>query len=291
MPSPKCPITLLADFLEQTPHMRGVKLIPGAKRRADAGSPRRINIFPAEGKGLAALRPESAIRDVNLDVVCRCWGKDYDEAWEVRRLLLMALEDQGQGSEDSFFWQFDSEAWEMSPDTSRQGEEVNVVVTQRCGIDRDASSEGLVESTRATGTFNSSAVTEALEDYMDQNVYLPAGENLPAHRAVYSDGGKLWLVDGSLDSVSRIAGVTPTFYPVGYQATAQHVGEMDGFVGLVAGEMWTDQTGALVTESGLIPDPSGNEWFSRSVAVVMSISKGTILFHAGVTRTVVSIGV
>lgn len=144
MPSPVSPLTTLAQALKAAPALLGwASVLLGARNLSAQAGPPRVVLFPVEGVIKSPQRNDTALRDVELELGARVWGKDFDQAWECKQRLFQALESQGAAG--GLFWKAVSEAWNVDPDASKQGEELEVRFIVILSIDRVALTTGEVD--------------------------------------------------------------------------------------------------------------------------------------------------
>lgn len=151
------PIDDLRDRLAATAALTalGCTVKAWAKESPTEGAPPRIVLYPGDGTGRAPADIEASLRDIDLQIVFECWAKSGGAAWLLRDALLNALDEQGlnPASEDDpgYFWQFVSERWDRSRDTTAQGQAVEVTCSLRfCAGVRPPLGEGRVDDTLIT---------------------------------------------------------------------------------------------------------------------------------------------
>lgn len=150
MPAPKSPLTLLLEGLQGSASLKNTaKIFLGRNRLAEAGAPGRIVMYPADGVLGPAANLVSTIKDLNpLQVAFRLWGKNIDEAWMLRTLLLQGIEEFAKTGGPYF--QSQGESWDAVVDTAQQGEALEVTIGFRFGVDRVPASLGEVLITSLT---------------------------------------------------------------------------------------------------------------------------------------------
>lgn len=142
MPSPKSPVTVLAEALGSMPALSGyAKVLAGKNRLVEGRAPPSIVIFPAEGGYQSPQDNVQAFVDVDLKVVAHLWAAGVDEAWDLRQRYIQALWQQAIGNptypavatdaQAGVMFEFLTEAWDVSPDTAQQGQELEVVIAVR----------------------------------------------------------------------------------------------------------------------------------------------------------------
>lgn len=198
MPSPKSPLATLVDMLDAAPSLRGfggkskglVRL--GKNALAHGRSAPSIVIFPATGPLKAPSDNVNQYADVVLVVTARIWGRDIDEAWDLRARYIAALWYQANpdpnNPDDAIagpYFALESETWDVVPDTAEFGQEVEVDAAFRFSASDEPHTYGLVESesvTRATqltaglGASDTTAPVEATYGYPPAGVLHIDGE-------------------------------------------------------------------------------------------------------------------
>jgi hypothetical protein len=165
MPSPKSPITVLAEALDAAPTLRGFGgkskglVLSGKNKLARSRSAPSIVIFPATGPLKTPADNVNQYADVVLMVTARIWGRDDDEAWDLRARYIAALWHQANpdpnSPDDSTagpYFTLDNETWDIIPDTAENGQELEVDITVRFSASDKALTYGLVETESLTKT-------------------------------------------------------------------------------------------------------------------------------------------
>ncbi len=186
MPSPQSQITQFYNLLRATAALNGVKFLLGARHLADQGAPPRIVMFPVEGPVDTALNNVTAIRDVARLFAVRCWGKDFDEACDLEQRFCQGLVEQAK-LDVSYFWKTQSETWNTDPDTSRQGEEVELLVAVPQSIDYVALTLGQIDEVAPRRT---TALAAALSAVATSATVVSTGD-YPASGVLHIDDEQL----------------------------------------------------------------------------------------------------
>jgi hypothetical protein len=142
MPSPKSPITVLADALNAMPALQGfARVLAGKNALPLSGAPPRIVLFPVEGGYDSPEDNVASLVDVDLKIAAHLWAHDLDEAWDLRQRYIQALKQQAIGNpsqpmqatdaQAGIYYEFLTEAWDIKPDTAQQGQELEVIVAGR----------------------------------------------------------------------------------------------------------------------------------------------------------------
>jgi len=146
--APTSPLTTLAVALREASTLKGAaQVLAGADKLAVQGAPPRIVLFPLQGQYESAT-DNSALRDLELQIAARIWARDIDGAWDLQVRLLQALEEQGAAA--GLYWRLGSCAWDTEPDTTRQGQELEVIFTVRLAVDRVATPTGKIDAVQYT---------------------------------------------------------------------------------------------------------------------------------------------
>lgn len=105
-------------------------------------SPKSIVIFPIEGGYDSPHDVVGSLVDVDLKLAAHLWGANLDEAWDLRQRFIQALRQQAIGNpllpaqatpaQQGAYYEMLSEAWDTSPDTAEQGQELEILFTIRC---------------------------------------------------------------------------------------------------------------------------------------------------------------
>ncbi len=142
MPSPKSPVTVLAEALAAMPALSGYAKVLSGKNSLVAGrAPPSIVIFPAEGGYQSPQDNVQSFVDVDLKIVAHLWAAGVDEAWDLRQRYIQALWQQAIGnptqpvaatdSQAGVMFELLTETWDVSPDTAQQGQELEVIIAAR----------------------------------------------------------------------------------------------------------------------------------------------------------------
>lgn len=141
---------------------RNVRVLLGAKSMARQGAPPRIVLVPTEGAITAPRHKTTAVRDVDRRVVAHLWGSNFDELDELETRLMQALDYQAAGGDPmspanpsavaGTYWKTVNEVWNTDEDSSRQGEEVYVVLVAINPLNRPVGSVGEVDEVTFTQT-------------------------------------------------------------------------------------------------------------------------------------------
>jgi hypothetical protein len=203
MPSPKSPLTTLVEALDAAPSLRGFGgkskglVLLGKDRLARGRSAPSIVLFPATGPLKVPSDNVNQYADVVLVVTARLWGRDIDEAWDLRARYIAALWFQANpdplNPDDSIagpYFALESETWDIVPDTAQLGQELEVDVAFRFAASDEPLTYGQVdaESLERTATLlvgitaaDTTAVVEATEGYPGAGVV-----HLDGEQAAYS---------------------------------------------------------------------------------------------------------
>jgi hypothetical protein len=206
MPSPKSPITLLAEALNATPMLKGfAKVLAGKDELAKGRAPPSIVIYPWKAGYRDAQDNISSFVDVDLQLAARLWGRNDDEAWDLRARFIAALWNQAFGdvnnADDSvagFYFTMIDETWDIVPDTAVQGQELEVLFVIRASASEKSLSIGVV-------------VSESMTKTSKLAVAMLAGDtvaNVDATAGGYASTGVLHI-DAEMMSYS---GLTPTSF-------------------------------------------------------------------------------
>lgn len=203
MPSPKSPLTVLVEALDAAPPLRGFGgkskglVLLGKDRLARGRSAPSIVLFPATGPLKTPSDNVNQYADAVLVVTARLWGRDIDEAWDLRARYIAAL--WYQANPDPFnpddaiagpYFALESETWDIVPDTAGLGQELEVDVVFRFSASDKVLTRGevLVESITRTATLlvainatDTTAVVETTEGYPAAGVL-----QLDSEHAAYS---------------------------------------------------------------------------------------------------------
>ena len=159
---PKSPITVLGEALAAADSLKAlhVKVLVGAKALPLTGAPPRIVIFPTTGALHTARKVPLAIVDNDQQLVAHLWGESIDHAWAILQALMQALEQQARGTTSAgAFYDVQSLVWDVAPDTTQQGQALEVTIKVPMAIEPAAYDPGhvpgawplgLVESTQQT---------------------------------------------------------------------------------------------------------------------------------------------
>lgn len=214
MASPVSPISTLFVTLANTASLKGrAKLLLGKARLAEGRSPPSIVMFPRKGP-LSSPQYVGKQLDVDLEMVARIWGRDIDEAWDLRNRYLRGLWEQGQAG--GVFWQGVGELWDDSADTSEQGQELEIIVNVRLQASvKDVQARALVENTSAT--LNAAISVDA--GVSDAEIYVSSTLGYPPYGVIYVDDEKISY--SAVTSISfvgclrALGGTTPAAHVVG----------------------------------------------------------------------------
>lgn len=158
MPAPKSPITLLAESLNAAPTLKGfAKVLAGKDKLAAGRSAPSIVIYPWTAGYRDSMDNVDSFVDVDLQLAARVWGRNIDETWDLRARLIAAMWAQGIGDpnnpDDSVagpYFKFLDETWDIVPDTSQQGQELEVLFVIRESASEKALALGLVSAESLT---------------------------------------------------------------------------------------------------------------------------------------------
>ena len=150
MPAPKSPLTMLCEGLQGSASLKNTaKVLLGRNELAKAGAPGRIVMYPADGVLTPPANIAETIKDLNpLQVAFRLWGKNIDDAWLMRTMLLQGIEEFAKAGGP--FFQSQGESWDTVVDTAQQGEALEVTIGFRFGVDRVSPALGEVLTTSLT---------------------------------------------------------------------------------------------------------------------------------------------
>jgi hypothetical protein len=208
MPSPKSPLTLLAEQLSQAPTLKGfaTKIALGVKKLNDQRSPRSIVFYPRSGPLANALSRSNSYLDMDLELVFRLWGADIDEAWDLRARLIEAMSSVGLAGGP--FWSGVVENWDDDKDTAAQGTDLEVVLSVRLSAsDKTAARTVKVENTSLT---REQILLEDLSAVGTQ-AYVGSTYGLPTSGILYIDDEKLSYSAVTSDSfVGLVRGLSIT---------------------------------------------------------------------------------
>jgi hypothetical protein len=203
MPAPKSPLTTLAEALDAAPSLRGyggkskgvVQL--GKDRLARGRSAPSIVLFPATGPLKTPSDNVNQYADAVLVVTARLWGRDIDEAWDLRARYIAAL--WYQANPDPFnpddtiagpYFALESETWDIVPDTAEFGQELEVDAVFRFSASDKVLTHGLVETEsllRTTILLVAIDATDTAAEVETTEGYPPAGVvHLDGEQAAYS---------------------------------------------------------------------------------------------------------
>ncbi len=130
-PMPKSPITLLGEGIAASRWLKDVKVQTGAVNLARQLPPPRIVLVPTSGDIVDSLN-NAMTCDVKQNVVARIWGRSDDEAWYLLRCFLQAMQECATNGGAS--WDATKVDWDSEPDTSTQGQAVNVTVVPTLAV-------------------------------------------------------------------------------------------------------------------------------------------------------------
>jgi hypothetical protein len=82
----------LADWWKASARLAGVKILFGARERADGSSSRRVVVTPVGGP-LMPPQDTDNLTDAQIAVRCEAWGASYDDAWAIVKALVNAAYD------------------------------------------------------------------------------------------------------------------------------------------------------------------------------------------------------
>jgi hypothetical protein len=165
MPSPKSPIAVLAEALDAAPTLRGFGgrsrglVLAGKNKLATGRSPPSIVIFPTTGPLKTPADNVNQFADVVMMVTARIWGRDEDEAWDLRARYIAALWYQANpdpsNPDDAIagpYFTLENETWDIVPDAAENGQELEVDITVRFSASDKALTYGQVDSESLTKT-------------------------------------------------------------------------------------------------------------------------------------------
>lgn len=159
-PSPPSPITLLAQGLNAAPSLIGfATVLAGKNNLTKLRAPPSIVIYPQSGPLEAAADIIDSFADVNLTIAARLWGSNLDQAWDLRARLVAALWSQGIGDPSNpddttagFYFKLVDEVWDVIPDASQQGQELEVLFSIRSSASEKSLAYGEVDAESLTKT-------------------------------------------------------------------------------------------------------------------------------------------
>ena len=88
----RSPITKLCEYVRTSERMNGIAVLFGDREAAKEATAARIVMVPIGGP-FSDPDNDGNWADVQCAVECQCWGKDFDQLWEVVRRLLGAVRD------------------------------------------------------------------------------------------------------------------------------------------------------------------------------------------------------
>lgn len=195
MPSPLSPVGQLAQKIGAAPSLLGfARVLAGKNAIALGRSPPCIVLYPI-GAGYKAARDVlEAFADVDLRIAARLWGRDIDEAWDLRARYIAALWSQAQGDptigDDSaagYSYELEDEVWDIKPDTAQNGQELEVIAIFRLSasdktiVYGEVDAESLAKTatlTAAMGASDTMASVDATTGYPTSGVLHIDGEQM-----------------------------------------------------------------------------------------------------------------
>jgi hypothetical protein len=152
-------------MLDSAPSLRGFGgkskglVLVGKNKLAAGRSAPSIVMFPATGPLKTPSDNVNQYADAVLVVTARIWGRDIDEAWDLRARFIAALWYQGNpdptNPDDSIagpYFALESETWDIVPDTAEFGQELEVDVVFRFSASDKALTYGAVDTETLTRT-------------------------------------------------------------------------------------------------------------------------------------------
>lgn len=189
MPSPKSPLSLLCESMAKSKTFSGVvrQMWLGVKNLSKLGTPGTIVMYPRSGPLSFPTSTTESYRDVDLEVVFRLWGEDIDHAWHMRACLLQVMDELAELGGP--FWVGVVENWDDDKDTSKNGQDVEVIIALRLSASaRAAKRTAKVEATSMTPEL---AVLLAELGPSDTQLYVASTYGLPPSGILYIDDEKL----------------------------------------------------------------------------------------------------
>jgi hypothetical protein len=167
MPYPRSQLTRLYDGIRSAPSMaaQGLSVALGRRHMSRNAGPQKVTIFPVEGQLSDPRKNREAIKDVDRVVYAHLWGQDFDALEDLQNRFFQALEWQSSPEPSNpaptkpigLFWRAEKEQWVTTFDSATQGEELFVILSVVCSIDRVPATTGSVDSTQLNGTITQGA--------------------------------------------------------------------------------------------------------------------------------------
>jgi hypothetical protein len=160
MPAAKDAISTLVDALASAPTLIGyARVLSGSRHMSRVNSaPPRVVIFPTEGDVRAARDASDGERDMDVALVAHLWGKDFPQALELVARFLQAMDYQASPQPSSSsnpagaFWKTGACKWDTTEDSTKQGEELYLILTSPIQLPKVAPTLGQVLATSLNTT-------------------------------------------------------------------------------------------------------------------------------------------
>lgn len=147
----KSQLTVLAEALAQSDALDGEvnSVTAGKNELAMQRAPRRIVLIPTTGKYESASKKPSLL-DNEQEVVARCWGLSFDDAWVLHDLFFRAMREQADAG--GLFWKAIGVSWDTDPDTGQLGHAFEVRFSVRLAVSVADKGRGQIDEYSITRT-------------------------------------------------------------------------------------------------------------------------------------------
>lgn len=132
----------------------GIRVALGRQELARTTATRRIVFVPVDGPYMPPDRERErhtaapVLATVDQAMVARIWGASIDDAWDIQQRLFQALNEYVAAG--GYRFRHEGHQWDTDPDTSEQGEALQVRFHLMLPIDRAAGTSTTVATVNAT---------------------------------------------------------------------------------------------------------------------------------------------